>query len=323
MAVVSVRRAPGSLDGYTPSTTVVRRNDTPKIGGSTAGKFYRPPTRAYHQCETHARTPYPLLPIPGFIVLIVCLVLIILISASAIFYLVRDERSSNVKRFATRRQRRYQQRHMGASPYEYNTSEQHPRSWAKRLASFLHIKNANTNKPKTAPQSKPLRNSENTWSHTGSVESWAYPATGGLRMPEPDLRQYQYSLTGRISPTRTANLYTAFSPIPDHNDPPPSSSDRLDMAEAHSPQFGRFLVERHSPSPHPTRLSVQIQAPISISSTPTPSPNTPTRLITPDPDPFHGSPRLHSMDSPVPDSPAPTGVSVRTFEGGSKFLEAL
>ncbi|KAF8638903.1 hypothetical protein AX17_001954 [Amanita inopinata Kibby_2008] len=283
------------------TSTLMDRDETPKIGGSTV----------------------------GFIVLIVCLVLIILVSSSAIMCLVRQERRPNGFRpFTRRRQRGYEQRNASASPYSYNSSsEPRQKSWARRLINFFHIRRATINSPSRGiPGSKQARCGGNGWHQTGSNDAWDYPGTQStethkLTIPE----SYTYPSATPRSGSPTADLYLpGASPVPRLNrDSLASSSVRFELPDSHIAMSPTplTLLERNSPTPYTIFPSIRTQLSSSLPPSASPSPalaNSPP-LRCASTDPFRGSPRSLT-DSPVS---MQAGVSIRTFEGGSKFLEAL
>ncbi|KAM6500989.1 hypothetical protein JOM56_004003 [Amanita muscaria] len=274
---------------------VIRRDDSPKIAGSSA----------------------------GFIALIVCLIVIFLVSTSAIVYLLRNERSANnLKGYANRRRRRTEQRAVVSA-----SSGQHPQSWAKLLIPFFHFGRAPANSPPESTSSKPTQDGRG-WYQTGSGDSWDYTNPQLAEAQRPTAVPYSYPNSSRSLSSPPSMDYheqgssrSTMPTVSEHS--PRSIMAHHEISESHKPPSAlpsaSLHSDRDSPSLYPALLSSRV-----FFSSPSPSPS-PTST------PVGGStsPRLAFVDlrerSPTPqrtDSPGGE-TNRRTFEGGSKFLEAL
>ncbi|KAK0455186.1 uncharacterized protein EV420DRAFT_587356 [Desarmillaria tabescens] len=230
----------------------------------------------------------------GFIALVVGLSLIILISCIAIFFLLREGEPSDEERAA--RRRRYRQQ---ALEYTYGPTASPQSSWSSKVKSVFGG---------TTSSSK---GSKRGWVQAGSGDEWESESI----IDEAEGRHPDLSQRGSMQITYSPPLDAPFHPPLQPSES--ASSVRFDTQGVPVLPYLRSLS---SPSPHPSLPNIHSRI-----SSPTPSdPLSPVhdRVVSPEPiAPAH-------IDSPVEHhegrkSSGQSATSVRTFNGGTKFLEAL
>ncbi|KAF8894824.1 hypothetical protein BD779DRAFT_1797741 [Infundibulicybe gibba] len=298
----------------------------------------------------------------GFIGLVVALVVVIIVACTAVFFLLREEAPSGQPRsrnydqdegpakpsysvsvppapwysrlgriFGQRgdlnhgtrvhpRSRNYEQDADLAKPSYGATASVLPAPWYSRLSRILgrrgdlnHSTRTQTNRMKMG---RPTPEAGG-WVQTGSRDDWdpevsgsgsRYTCPGGL-MPVPEISEQGPPLT---YPTP---LETSFRTPPiSYATSESGSSVRFDL---HGIK-GMAYRDRQSPSPQSSLPTVHswLNSPASSSA---PSP-LPARTTSPEP--------MQSLCSDIsadrePERPAHSGSSMRTFEGGTKFIEGF
>ncbi|KAF8655803.1 hypothetical protein AX16_002888 [Volvariella volvacea WC 439] len=266
--------------------TLIKR-DAPKIGGSVG----------------------------GFIAVVVCLVLIIVVASMAALYLIREEADG-----ATHQRRG--RRAMPSSPsYSKPTSSPTPPSFS-RFRQYLS--SISFPKMKFTPRSGSERaNVEAGWVKTGSADDWttSSPRRDQITFATPPHMTSRSILASESIPTilRTSSPTTTIaSPVSRPTSESIVSSVRFDL------QAVRGLVHHdpYAPSPQPTILGIHTQyTPPTSSGAPSPSPLHPVRSASPEPmSPLHESTSRSDITS---DISSQSRVTTRTFEGGSKFIEGF
>ncbi|KAK0229086.1 hypothetical protein EDD85DRAFT_957500 [Armillaria nabsnona] len=229
----------------------------------------------------------------GFIALVVGLSLIILISCIAIFLLLREGRSSDEERAA--RRRRYRQQ---ALEYTYGpTASPQPASWSSKVRSVF------------GGNSGSGKGSKRGWVQAGSGDEWETESIEEGRL-HPDISQ-RGSMQMTYSPPLDAPFHPPLQPSES------ASSVRFDIQSVPVLPYLRTLS---SPSPLSSLPNIHSRI-----SSPTPSdPLSPVhdRVVSPEPI------ALAHVDSPIEHHEGrklsdQSATSVRTFNGGTKFLEAL
>ncbi|KAK0441389.1 hypothetical protein EV421DRAFT_1904847 [Armillaria borealis] len=230
----------------------------------------------------------------GFIALVVGLSLIILISCIAIFLLLREGQSSDEERAA--RRRRYRQQ---ALEYTYGpTASPQSASWSSKVRSVFGVNSGSG------------KGSKRGWVQAGSGDEWETESLEEGRLQRPDISQ-RGSMQMTYSPPLDAPFHPPLQPSES------ASSVRFDIQSVPVLPYLRSLS---SPSPHPSLPNIHSRI-----SSPTPSdPLSPVhdRVVSPEPIvPAHvDSPVEHHEGRKLSEQSA---TSVRTFNGGTKFLEAL
>ncbi|KAF8626208.1 hypothetical protein AX15_004898 [Amanita polypyramis BW_CC] len=269
----------------TPTTLTVR-DSIPKIGGSTA----------------------------GFIVLIVCLAVVIVISLLVIMYLLRED--CVLGRLARRRQHRYERSTSTSAFIYHEPSKRQTWSWMKGLPKLPHLRNPAIDlSSRGLSGSIPMRDGRG-WYQTGSDDIWDHtvPQLTGVRNP----LGVEYATTPRTSAPPLSDAHEHRTSVY-QNDSPASSGVRFELLES------RKLLPEHPKrdlsSLYPIYAATEIHP-----SSPPPLPNSPIPVFASSSSLRSGSPMPRRAVSPVPpgsDPTSPVDTAIQTFEGGSKFLEAL
>lgn len=297
------------LPGKELNSTITKR-ETPQIGGSSA----------------------------GFIALVVCLVMIIVVSCSAIFYLLKYNDPSDAERGA-RRQRRYAHQSVPSSSYTYDPSSTPSKGWFNKVTSIFNKRTSGSSTSSKGRKNgkrgdglKVKLGSSNSsgWVQAGSGDEWDSGddgVGGGNRTRD--------MATAGASPLFTPNPYshTVDSPFV-----PPRESLSSTYLDSHSNHV--------SPSSYgPTSSS---QAPPLPPGAHDPSSSVMIATIGDDVSPFPTSPISHQrtfspeqMSAPADDIPhhhknsdsldavdtrkwsIQSDVSARTSTTGTKFIEGL
>ncbi|KAK0210154.1 hypothetical protein DFS33DRAFT_261936 [Desarmillaria ectypa] len=227
----------------------------------------------------------------GFIALVVSLSLIILISCIAIFFLLREGEPSDEERAA--RRRRYRQQ---ALEYTYGPTSSPQSSWSSKVKSIF------------GGNSGSSKGSKRGWVQAGSGDEWESESIEEGRHPDVSQRG---SMQMTYSPPLDAPFHPPLQPSES------ASSVRFDTQGA---PVLPYLSSMSSPSLHPSLPNIHSRI-----SSPTPSdPLSPghDRVVSPEPiAPAHVDNAVEHHEGRK--SSGQSGTSVRTFNGGTKFLEAL
>lgn len=282
------------------STTLAIRSAAPKIDGSAVGE----PNSHFLLYEQKCTK----ITLAGFIVLVVCLVLIIVASTFAILYLIREERSQGIFRFTHRRQ----QRSASSTPFIRNASSDH-RPWTNKLLKFFHSRS--DSKDSSVRDRSDTVQDGHRWYQSASGDSWDHTVPRVMEARNATLEPYPYSASPPPLPeTNLPNPFERRALIYNHDSS--GSSVHLDLSDPRkasslsSPAFSQsnpnspshLDLHRAMSSPHPDSLTHVIASSSSLRS---------------------GSPIPRRTVSPGPEPTAPQSIAHRTFEGGSKFLEAI
>jgi len=243
----------------------------------------------------------------AFIALIVILVVIILVSLTAAIYLIREERSGDEERTNRHLSARYQHPLPASpSPFAYKSpAESNSLQWT----SYLNARNwfGRTN---PAPQATATRN-DRGWMPTSSgseFETYSvdeFSPTRTLRSGNTTMREG--------SPLANPRSVVHGDVVSPHRIPSPLSlsdsvsSARFDLHETQNVSSSDRFVQLNYPNIH-----THLVSPTSSSPSPSPGPIPDSRSDSPNYADGQGS--LFATQS---------GLSIRTFEGGTKFIEAL
>lgn len=241
-----------------------------------------------------------------------CLVIIIIACSVAIWFLLREGTSPDEE--AARRRNQYQQ-HSMPIPSNFLLPTNTQKQWLPRFPGFFNGPHTSDNTRSGPARAMVGRGVGQGWMQTGSRDEW-YPHLQDDRQParaeEERLTRPRetYERRARVmecpSPTNTApSSYPTSDSI---------SSVRFDLQAVR----GLPYHDNFAPSPQPTLqgLHVQYSSPVSSGA---PSP-LPIRSTSPEPislgldSQTEAGETHHSMQS---------AMSRRTFEGGTKFIEAL
>ncbi|ESK85200.1 hypothetical protein Moror_11024 [Moniliophthora roreri MCA 2997] len=286
------------------------KRDTPRIGGSSA----------------------------GFIALIVCLVMIIVISCTAIFFLLRDHEPSDAER-AARRTRRYAHQSVpSSSSYTYDPSSTPAKGWLSSLRSLFGKRSSGSTTSNR--NRKGARGPGAGWVQAGSGDEWDldsddeanYRSRGMVGISQTPL-----SLSMSHAPTS----YTQTATVDNDRDPP-FKPPRMTTADSiSSVRFDDSPVTRFpafDPSTLPTSsmsIPVNLASPVMspTSSADTDSPKTPNILK--DSNPRSSSPEPIAAggqgqgeeDQEDADKrkkwSIQSDVSAKARASGTKFIESL
>ncbi|KAL0062478.1 hypothetical protein AAF712_010611 [Marasmius tenuissimus] len=280
----------------------------------------------------------------GFIALIVCLVMVIAVSCTAIFFLLRDHEPTDAER-AARRQRRYTHQTVpSSSSYMYDPSSTPSKKglWAKVVGVF--DKNTTGSSTSTKNRKKNGKGTDGVagsagWIQAGSGDEWDSemsgdegefgPGVGG----RPQTRSRGHGMVAIApSPLSSANPYTHVqgtqSPGIDPPFRPPGA--RMDTADSiSSAYFDSHAITglgSGGPSPSPYSPTSPVMSPSTASVHGDSSPNISTLPRSNSPEPMSAvrSPtqtRLQEGDTRK--WSVQSDVSARTLASGTKFIEAL
>ncbi|TFK61492.1 hypothetical protein BDN72DRAFT_849605 [Pluteus cervinus] len=252
----------------------------------------------------------------GFVAVVVCLVAVIIIACSAAVYLYREERQQD-EESARRRSSRYEQTRSMISTSEYPSTSQTPKpSWLARLSGNP---GSNQNARSVPPRVKHGRGGEAGWVQASSGDNWDAQLSSE-RLSSPQKPGSPVPLFQKLeipAPARASRTIESPSPTKSSPTSQPTgdsiSSVRFDLR-------GLNYRDSFAPSPQPTLQTLRAPSPIS-SGTASPLP-----LRSTSPEPMLLS---SSMTPPGQSSEAPSyftpqaALTVRTFSGGTKFIEAL
>lgn len=222
-----------------------------------------------------------------------CLLLIIIVSCTAVFFLLRNHPDGDTE--ANRRQRsRYH--NTVESTYAYKASSSASKSWSSRLAGMLGIGGTKNNK-RTRERSRGLGG----WTRTGSGDEWDSDS-------EVEGRRQMKEATREMAGGGT---------------PFPYSRDNTPLDSPFQPPVATF--DPHNTSQPRDSLESQTTFPRVY---PKPSSSTDTspsiRLIrTTSPERLPNSITIDTSDVNGREFSTQSGGSMRTLEGGTKFIESL
>lgn len=235
----------------------------------------------------------------AFVALVVCLTLVIIASCTAVIFLIRDQKAHDQGQAHRRPYHRTSGRH--SSSYSY-TNGPASKSWRARLATFFGRRGVNANS-QVRPDMKMKGSSDHGWVQASLDDDWEVDLVEERRKMAAHLEAREGS--SLISPSVTSVPSMIHPPVSRSNSDS-TSSVRFDL----SPVRGMTSYDRH-PSPHPTLPNIHSQL-SSPSSSPAPSP---IRVGSPEPITRGTTPDSSRQFIPPP--------SVRTFPGGSRFIEGL
>ena len=272
------------------------KRETPKINGSFGGTSVK-----FHWISTIINSKSRLVfTYSGFIALVVCLALIIIVSCTAVFFLIRDQKAYDQQQA----HRPYHRTATHPSSYLYNNNSA-PKSWRTRFAMFGHRDtNANNQTRPDTSRVKIKGSGVHGWLQAGLEDDWEGDLVEERRQNLARLGVREVSAQNPPSVISVPSIVGALPVSRSNSDS--TSSVRFDL----SPVRGLANHDRH-PSPHPTLPNIHSQI-SSPSSSPAPSP---MRVRSPEP-----VPGRTALDSSRQLSSPP---SVRTFPGGTKFIESL
>ncbi|KAG7089830.1 hypothetical protein E1B28_011477 [Marasmius oreades] len=294
----------------------IMKRETPQIGGSSA----------------------------GFIALVVCLCMIIVITCTAIFFLLKHNDPTDAER-AARRQRRYAHQSVPSSAsYTYDPSSTPSKGWFSKVTDIFNnneargsstqSKNRKNNKRGDGLKMK-LGGSPTGWVQAGSGDEWDLGEEGDR---------------GRIHTTDTATVGSSpLIPTPnpysrgiDSPFSPPMARESVSSTyfDSHTvPGLSPIAGHRSdSPSSHPPALVTQSNpsSPVAIPPATGDSSSFPTNTISQQrsvsPEPMSAHPiensNLHKKDASLNAIDTrkwsvQSGVSARTSGTGTKFIEEL
>lgn len=243
----------------------------------------------------------------AFIALIVILVVIILVSLAAVIYLIREEHSGDEERTNRHLSTRYQHPSPAlSSPFTYKSPVE---SDSLQWTNYLNARNwfGRTN---PAPQKIPTINDQG-WMPTSSgseFETYSvdeFSPTRTLRSGNTTMREG--------SPLANPHSVVHGDTVSPHRIPSPLSlsdsvsSARFDLHEVPNISSSDRFAQLNYPNIH-----THLVSPTSLSPPPSPGPIPDSRSDSPNY--ANGQGRLFATQS---------GLSIRTFEGGTKFIEAL
>ena len=211
-------------------------------------------------------------------------------------FLIRDQKAYEQEQAHRRPYHRTPGRH--SSPYSYS-NDPTSKSWRTRLATFFGRRDTNINS-QTRPDVRMKGNGEHGWVQAGLEDDW------GVNSVE-DRRQRMAHLGVREVSSLILPSVTSVPPPVSRSNSDSTSSVRFDL----SPVRGMANYDRH-PSPHPTLPNIHSQ----LSSPSSSAVPTPIRVGSPESITYRGStPDIGRQFISPP--------SVRTFPGGTKFIEGL
>jgi hypothetical protein len=238
---------------------------------------------------------------PGFIALVVCLALVIIVSCTAVFFLVRNQKAYDHEQG----RRRPYHRTSGRNPssYLYN-DDRAPKTWHMRLATLFGRRGANESiRVRSDPSRVKTKGTQpHGWVQAGVEDDYEVDLEERRLAAQSGVRQVYAQ-----SPSSVISAPSIIRPVGvSRSNSDSNSSVHFDLG----PVRGLGNYDRH-PSPHPTLPNIHSQL-SSPSSSPAPSP---MRIRSPEPVAGDSTPDIRPQLS--------SSQSVRTFSGGSKFIESL
>jgi len=245
----------------------------------------------------------------GFIALVVCLSLVIILFCVAIFFLLRDQRTSDEERTRRAKRNRYPSR-SGSHVSSYELEGNSDRRLLTRLtAVFGRTDTYQGVRPQNLSRGNKKGGSAHGWVQAGSTDEHHWDPDLGEAIAGPSGIQESASPSSVSLQHREA---PSPSPVSRSTSDSSTSSVRFDFHAVH----GLSYPERH-PSPHSTLPNIHSQL-SSPSYSPTSSSPIPFRTLSPEP-----VPNGLTFDDDSRQYVTPSGVVMRTLAGGSKFIEAL
>ncbi|KII89384.1 hypothetical protein PLICRDRAFT_53820 [Plicaturopsis crispa FD-325 SS-3] len=231
----------------------------------------------------------------GFIALIVCLILIIIVSCGAVFYLLRNHEPSKRDRELRRaRTHHYQQRAndlASSSPFNYSASDTStPQSLKDRVTGALRI-------------GRGVRGQG--WTQAASGDDWEVRGEGADRHLE------------HAGPSPPVGVSFAAPPSRSRPDSPSTAEAYREMESASSVHVDLYSPGSAYAFPNQSRTPDRVASPTRhVSVTGSMRSESPDVLSSPEGayTPIRESSRHMSTQS---------GMTIRTFEGGTKFIEEL
>ncbi|KAK7438376.1 hypothetical protein VKT23_017987 [Stygiomarasmius scandens] len=267
----------------------------------------------------------------GFVALVVCLSLIIIAACTAIYFILRHDNdlpsrsttNSDPER-ATRRNKYHHHTPVPSSSYVYGESTSTPsRTWLAALGGMFSGASSvkgHSRGPTSSSEAGPRSKSRGGWMQAASGDEWDDDDHDTFQRPS------------RINITNPSPaMPMAYSPGLDSPFRPPVSFAG-DGSSTYSsvPQAGpvtysnSYFATRGEPAPAASPLSSGTASPVPMSGAPlraeSPEPMSglsPTMTHPPDPNRTLSEQTVQSVQSNV------SGVSTRTFSGGTKFLEDI
>ena len=211
----------------------------------------------------------------------------------------------NIFRFT---HRRHQRSASSSTPFIYSaTSERPSRLWSWRTRLFKYFRSrSDTNDTSALGRPSTVQDGHH-WYQTGSGDTWDYTVPQLMEVHNTPLQSYPYC--------------TSPPPLPETPLPNPYALIYNHDSSASSVHFDLSDPRKASPTYTPSNQTFssnldlhRVVSPPPNSSIPIPASSSSLRS---------GSPIPRQAVSPVPEPTVPPGIYQRTFEGGSKFLEAL
>ncbi|KAF5386838.1 hypothetical protein D9615_002013 [Tricholomella constricta] len=240
----------------------------------------------------------------AFIAVIVCLILVIIVSCVAIFFLLRDQKAFDEEQARRGKQNRYEGTSEVSSYKFRGTSARRP--WSVRLAALFRRRDTQyKTRPRIIDRAR-LNDGGGThrWMQAGSTDHW-----------ESEIDSRSMGVQEASTLPSPPSLYPApsdISSIPvSWTISDSTSSVRFDL----QPTRSYLYLEAH-PSPQSTLPSIhsQLSSP-SYSRTSSP---VPLRSLS-----LESIPRRISLDNDSRHYVTPSGIVMRTLPGGTKFIEEL
>ena len=236
------------------------------------------------------------------------MVLTIVAASFAILYLVRDERSHGIFRFT---HRRHQRSTSSSTPFIYNvTSDRRLWSWRENLFKFFHFgTDSNDSSAQGRPNSMP---DGHRWHQTGSSDTWDQTVPQLMEAHNTPLQLYPYCVSPPPLPeTPLPNPYGHHALIYNHD----SSGSSVHLSD---PRKASSLS-----SPTFTQSNQTFSSNLDLHRVMSSPPSSSIPILASSSSLRSGSPVPRQAVSSVQEPTVPPGIAQRTFEGGSKFLEAI
>jgi len=241
----------------------------------------------------------------GFLAVIICLSLIVIVSCIGIFFLLRDQRANDEAQTRRSKRSRYASA-PGSHIPAYDLERTYPhRPLSTRLAVMFGRPDTQKNTGLNINRGNTDGGATHGWVRAGSSDEWEADRAEGVAT--------LLSVREVVSP----------SPLSARSTPPPSptpvsrttsestSSVRYDLHAVRGLSYPERHISTHSTLPN---IHSQLSSP---SHSPASSP-VPLRTLSPESVP-EGLP----LDSDIRQYLTPSGVVMRTMRGGTKFIEAL
>lgn len=243
--------------------------------------------------------------------------MVILVSCTAVFYILRNHPPSDNERANRRQRNRYQHQSVPTlSSFNYNNSSTPSQSLSGSLGRMFGIKGRSDDSNRNDGTKVKMGKGGQGWVQAGSGDEWDDDSGDERRRTEglPQLREVsgqvpQVGLSPAFDKPFSTTIFSSY-PTSESN-----SSDRVDLHALP----GLSYKDGQSPSPQSTLPNIHTQI-SSASSSGAPSP-APIRTASPEPIPGSSTDNLADKDGRK--FSTQSVVSVRTFQGGTKFIESL